>query len=106
MKQRMPSGKSPEQALRQEIRSKLLHIISQGLTRTEVASRLGVTRQALSLYLTGRSTPSAHVLMNACRAFGLVIHYEGLEFGMTAFDSKSRRATPLQISLFDALEEL
>jgi transcriptional regulator with XRE-family HTH domain len=101
----MPRTKPGEEQVRRDIASKLREVMrAQGWTQKEVAETLGITRQALSLYLNGKTMPSARVLLKACAAFGLVIHSDGMTFSSSK--PRMRRTAPAQLSLWEALEHL
>ena len=51
----------------EQIRAKIQEAIKlSGLTRTEIARRLGICQQAVSSYVTGNKMPALDTLANLC----------------------------------------
>lgn len=48
---------------------------SLGLTQDEFASRIGISRSALSLLESGKNNPSERTVMLICREFGVNLDY-------------------------------
>lgn len=48
--------------------------LEQGLTQEQVAQRVGITRQALSHYESGRSQPDIDMLLSLCRVYNTDIN--------------------------------
>jgi transcriptional regulator with XRE-family HTH domain len=92
--------------LKREVAAKFQEALQRhGLTKTQAALSLGISRQMLHQYLTGNSA----TLSRACHAWGISLSYKGLEFDQRAFrplGAHPLREVPVQLSLFDALDSL
>jgi len=95
--------------LRREIALRFNQAIeARGLSKTEAAAQLRISRQTLWLYLNEKATPGGEVLERACQLWGLSITYKGVQFKKGAFapEVKPRRTAGRQLSLLDLLEKL
>lgn len=81
---------------------------SRGLSQTQAAEELDVTRAAFHQYVKGKATPQAAILARACIRWNLKLRYRDQEFGAQAFSAET--ASPeklqhaesgLQLALFD-----
>lgn len=101
-----PVGQLREQA------AKVILQKLEGLTISEAARALGVSRQAIYDFKTGKYCPSLAVIQRACNVWGLEFQIQGL--GRVTIDkqsfiqpSNSRLAkSDLQTTLFDLWEQL
>jgi transcriptional regulator with XRE-family HTH domain len=96
--------------LKREVAAKFQEALQRhGLTKTQAALSLGISRQMLHQYLTGKALPNSATLSRACHAWGISLSYKGLEFDQRAFrplGAHPLREVPVQLSLFDALDSL
>lgn len=88
-----------------EVRSHMASIISKGVKRQELVDELRVTKQAISSYLKGRTTPKPHVLRRLLARWPHTFKYRGKEFGPDAFGIEPERTSAVakQEFLFDTL---
>jgi transcriptional regulator with XRE-family HTH domain len=96
-----------EKLLRAEIARALSAAIggSRG-AQSSAAEQLGVSRQAMSLYIRQKATPSSEILRRMCQTLKLSLNVEGATVDLSAFAQKTPRKTPVQTSLFDALSDV
>jgi transcriptional regulator with XRE-family HTH domain len=94
-------------ALRADFAARLSKAIS-GISKTEAAEKLGITRQMLNRYLKAKSTPGGEVIKRACENWKLTLSIRGFEFKAGAFDAPARStaAKSSQLSLLELLEKL
>ena len=103
--------------IRKEVRKKLLWVketkrLKNGkkLTNKAMADLLGISRQALDLFVNMKMTPRPYVLYNACKAWNIEFEIAGQKFGIKDFapgaSGKPREVQPHQQSLLDALASL
>ena len=95
-------------ALRTDFAARLSKAIS-GISKSEAAEKLGISRQMLNRYLKGQSTPGGEVIKRACENWKLTLSIRGFEFKAGAFDAPTRRRTVAksgQLSLLELLEKL
>jgi transcriptional regulator with XRE-family HTH domain len=67
---------------RQEARGKRLEL---GITQSEAARQIGVSRQAFNQYISRKATPQAATLARACKKWGLTLEAEGMKLGAGSF---------------------
>ena len=103
---------STEKAFRERFAEELRAAIGRerGAAST-AAKRLGVSRQALSLYLNSRATPSAEVVRRVCQLFKLSLNVKGQIVSESSYAKASRdrphNAPALQLPLLpDAIRML
>jgi len=103
--------------IRAEVRKKLLWIKAtkkqengKRLTNQGIADLLGVSRQALDLYVNMKTTPRPYVLYNACKTWNIEFEIAGRKFGITDFEPvvpmEPRSPEPFQENLLSALAGL
>lgn len=78
--------------------------LDRGMTQEQVAQRLGVTRQALSSYESGRTRPDIDTLMRLSEIYGTDL--EGLVSGQDRLEQKRRRLKKAALLLLIALAVL
>ena len=83
----------------------MAEILSKSITREELAEELGVTKQAISSYMKGRTTPKPHILRRLLARWPHTFKYRGTEFGPEAFGVEPGRLNGVakQEYLFDTL---
>jgi hypothetical protein len=69
---------------------------------------LGVTRQAISSYVIGRTTPKPHIVRRLLCKWPVEISYRDIVFGPEAFNVPDAKpeSVPLQGNLFAALSSI
>jgi transcriptional regulator with XRE-family HTH domain len=99
--------KRTSSAFRQEIASCLKRAIREKkLSKKAAAARLGVKRQMLWLYLTGKAAPGPEILRRASKLWKLTLS-DGTVLGPDLFGPENKpRGLPKQLRLFEALEEI
>jgi len=102
------SKRPASRALRHEVALRLKAAISiNGLTIPQAAKRLGVTRQALWLYLSEKSMPGGKVLERACRLWDLTLTVNGFRFTKESFGpQRPKQPREVQLDLFRAFAEI
>jgi transcriptional regulator with XRE-family HTH domain len=80
----------------------------KGITKTQAADDLGISRQAFYKYLSAQTAPKGPVLQRACQIWGITLNYRGLVIAETSFPKAriKKESTPVQQLLFDALKSL
>jgi len=102
----MKQGDMERQKLRNEIRDHMAAILSAGVTRQELAEKLCVTKQAISSYMSGRTTPKPHILRRLLARWPHTFKYRGVVFGPEAFGVESGKPACTAVRqeyLFDVL---
>ena len=102
-------GRTAIKIFREDVAEKLKSAIQKrGISMSEAASQLNVSRQSLHRYLSQKATPRSNVLYLACKKWGLEIDVNGISFPAGAFDKPERKPQilPLQLSLPSALGSL
>jgi transcriptional regulator with XRE-family HTH domain len=97
-----PARKEYERVIREYIRS----LLNEGVSRREMGQTLEVTRQAISSYVTGRTTPKPHLIRKLLSVWPTELALGEAKFGPEAFgelhDAKPR-VVAYQSDLFAAL---
>jgi len=107
----MPQKRSENtDALRSEFAARLAKAIA-GISKQEAATKLGISRQMLRLYLKGKATPSCEIVKRACDEWKLSLSVRGFEFSAEAFAKAPRRQgankdQAVQLSLLELLDRL
>jgi transcriptional regulator with XRE-family HTH domain len=102
-------GRAATKVFREEVAAKLGAAIKmRGLSMTEAANQLNVSRQSLHKYLSKKATPRSNVLYLACKKWGIEIDVNGISFHEGAFvgPEKKPQILPIQLSLPSALGSL
>ncbi len=83
-------------------------MVNRRINQREAAKEIGISPQRFSHYMAKEATPSAFVLLKACKKWNLRFVHEGVEFGAKNLSKKQqlRRDSPEQLPLFSALREL
>ncbi len=95
-----------------EVKSKFGGVIGKGEGKVPVhqaARTLNVSRQTVHRYINGEVVPRGDVLMAAFRAWGLVLHYRGINVTVAtpvSTEAHDARAVPVQMQLFELVDEL
>lgn len=100
-----------ERAFRQEFAQTLREAIgTKRGAASQAAVELRISRQALSLYLSEKATPSGEVVRRACKRWGLTLNVEGHVVSEKSYPPQSPGPVPahaLQLPLLpDALDSL
>jgi hypothetical protein len=106
---RKPGISRSEQLFRAEIaRSLSAAIGDERGAQSRAADKLGISRQAMSLYLGMKATPSSAVLGHACAIWPqLSFDVEGIKLNSSNFKPpQPQSASAVQMSLFDAISEV
>jgi len=108
---RRPGVSDTERAFRAHFAAALKKAISVDRgAASAAAKRLGVSRQALSLYLKAKVTPSAEVIRRACTAFKLTMTVRGQLISHATYQEPRtgpESVPPLQLPLLpDAIRAL
>jgi transcriptional regulator with XRE-family HTH domain len=101
----VPATKGPIDELRAEAASRILKH-TKGLSTSEAANQLGVSRQAIYDLRRGKYRPSLAFIERACEAWPeLEFTFRGLSVGKKTLHATKRPAAarPTQAHLFDAL---
>jgi transcriptional regulator with XRE-family HTH domain len=113
----MALDSTAQSEIRKEVRKKLLWVkanksLENGkkLTNQAMAEIVGVSRQALDLFVKMKMTPRPYVLYNACKAWDIEFEIAGKKFGIKDFAPAAttgpRPAPPIQQNLLEALASL
>ena len=107
----MPQAEWLEMQLREEIKRRFDEVLwLRRIKQKEAARQIGISPSRFSLYMKKRVTPSAFVLLKACKKWNLRIQHDGVEFRAKnpPKKQKSTRQMPEQLSLplVSALKEL
>lgn len=96
-----PSRERYHHAVHQHI----LSVIKSGVSRREMASILGVTRQAIASYVTERTTPKPHIIEKLLTKWPTKLPFRNTAFGAGAYAVPTPKIeeVPLQGDLFAAL---
>jgi transcriptional regulator with XRE-family HTH domain len=96
-----------ESLLRAEIARALVTAIGgKRGAQSAAAKQIGVSRQALNLYVQQKATPSSENLRRMCKILRLSLNIEGATLDVSSFTQKTPSKLPIQTSLFDALSEV
>jgi hypothetical protein len=94
------------QHLKKQIRKHMEGILGGGVSRQELADTLHVTKQAVSSYLTGRTTPKTHIVRRLLAEWPHNFTFRDVQFGPEAFGTVPDEAGTLESKqdlLFDVL---
>lgn len=101
---RKPGTSQSEQLLRGEIAKALSKAIGDKRgAMSEAANQLGITKQALSLYMRQKATPGAEVLRRICKHWNLHLNVKGALIDAESLPEQVQSSEPEQLSLFAAL---
>ena len=96
-----------ESLLRAEIARALTTAIGSNRgSQSAAAKQIGISRQALNLYIQQKATPSSENLRRMCKILRLSLNVEGATLDAPSFTQKTPSKTPIQTSLFDALSDV
>lgn len=103
---RRPGISTSERLLRAVFAAELsVAIGSDRGAQSRAATALGVSRQAVSLYLKQKATPGPDVIRRACEIWSLVLEVEGTTTKASSFPVRTlRKVEGQQASLFEALK--
>jgi transcriptional regulator with XRE-family HTH domain len=105
----MVRGELERRELKKQIRGHIRTITSEGVSRQELADELHVTKQAISSYIKGRTTPKSHIVRRLLRRWPRNFKFRDVEFPPEAFGAVSEdTAVPVskQGYLLDVLSAL
>lgn len=104
---RKPGIPDSERLLRAELARALSSVIGGGRgAQSRAAKQLGISRQALSLYLLQKATPGSEILRRAFAIWNLSLDLRGTKFDSASFassENSDKAAIPEQLSMFEAL---
>jgi transcriptional regulator with XRE-family HTH domain len=102
------SKQPTNRALRHEVAVRLREaILKNGLNVPQAAKLLGISRQALWLYLHEKSMPGGSVLERACRLWNLSLNVNGFHFTKESFGpQKKTQFKSEQLNLFRVLDRI
>ena len=105
---RRPGISRSEKLLRAKLAEALAAVIGPKRgAQARAAEQLGISRQAVSLYINGKATPSSEVLRRACAKLNLSLNVEGTTIDANSFDTPPKGSTKsAQLLLFDAISEV
>ena len=96
-----------ERLLRAEIAKALAAAIgTKRGAQSLAAEQVGISRQAMSLYLLQKATPSSENLRRMCKILKLSMNVEGAILDSSSFSQKTLSKSPLQPTLFEAISEV
>ena len=96
-----------ESLLRAEIARALTTAIGSNRgSQSAAAKQIGISRQALNLYIQQKATPSSENLRRMCKILRLSLNVEEATLDAPSFTQKTPSKTPIQTSLFDALSDV
>jgi hypothetical protein len=98
-----------EQLFRAEFATALSAVIGKDRgAPSRAADKLGVSRQAMSLYLGRKATPNSSILSKAFMVWPkLNLNVEGIPLNSNSFKvPQPQSASPVQMLLFDAISEV
>jgi transcriptional regulator with XRE-family HTH domain len=100
-----PDRKAFHSAVRKHIRQ----LLASGITRFQLQEALGVTKQAISSYVTGRTTPKPYILRRLLAKWpSKQLVYRGMPVTAADFDIPlpTLKTVPLQSELFAILSAI
>jgi len=100
-----PDRKAFQRAIRNHIRG----VLASGIARSQLQEALGVTKQAISSYVRGRTTPKPYILRRLLAKWpSKEIVYRGLQVTAADFDIPlpGLKTVPLQGDLFAILRAI
>ncbi len=106
---RKPGISRSEQLFRAEFATALSAVIGKNRgAQSRAADRLGISRQAISLYLGRKATPNSATLSQAFIVWPeLSLNVEGIPLNSNNFKvPQPQSASPVQMLLFDAISEV
>lgn len=106
---RKPGIPRAEQLFRDEIaRGLSLAIGAERGAQSRAADQLGISRQAFSLYMNRRATPSSAILGRICAKWPqLSFNIDNFRMNASCFNIQQPTSrSPIQMSLFDAISEV
>jgi len=83
-----------------EFSEKLRQAVVGKMTKKLAAATLGVSRQMLDVYLSGRSAPGSDVVLRAMKAWNFTLKYRGREL------TSSQLTRPTAVEIQGAAEQL
>lgn len=102
----MAKSDSARKEYERVIREYIKFLLNGGLSRRDMCEALEVTRQAISSYVTGRTTPKPHLVRRLLSVWPAELELGNVKFGLASFggpqDAKPE-SVPYQSDLFAAL---
>jgi len=104
----VPNADPDAQEFKAALRKHILDVLSSGVSRRKMCDVLGVTRQAISSYAKGRTTPKPHLIERLLSRWPTDLPYRNAAFGAGAFGASSPKlkSVPFQRQLFDSLNSI
>ncbi|MGA2351238.1 MAG: helix-turn-helix transcriptional regulator [Terracidiphilus sp.] len=90
------------------LRDHIVSVLDGGVSRNEMCDVLGVTRQAISSYVTERTTPKPYIIRKLLNKWPAQLQFRDAAFGPGAFGVSSPRLerVPFQQDFFAALNSI
>jgi transcriptional regulator with XRE-family HTH domain len=90
------------------VRKHIISTLDGGVSRREMASVLGVGRQAICSYVKGRTVPKPHIIEKMLSRWPAKLPFRGQEFDVGAYDmhAAEKGPTPTQPGLFESLRAI
>jgi transcriptional regulator with XRE-family HTH domain len=90
------------------LRKHILDVLRSGVKRSLMCDVLGVTKQAISSYTKGRTTPKPHIIEKLLRKWPTDLPYRNAAFRAGAFGDSSPKlkSIPFQRDLFESLNSI
>lgn len=103
----MKSDELERRRFKNEVQEHIESVLKD-VTRQDLADELRVTKQAISSYVRGRTTPKPHVLRRLLARWPHTFKYRGAAFGPEAFGVEPGRINRVakQEYLFDTLSTI
>ncbi|HEV2485626.1 MAG TPA: hypothetical protein VGT08_08850 [Terracidiphilus sp.] len=95
-------------AYNKAVRDHIVSILNSGVSRHVMGDFLGVTRAAISSYVTGRTTPKPYIIERLLMKWPTKLSFRGVPFEVGAFGSPAPKpeSVPYQRDLFTALSSI
>jgi hypothetical protein len=103
----MPKVDPDRERFNQEVQNHILRIL-ESVSRREMGEALGVTRQAIHSYVSGRTTPKPDIIEKLLKKWPNKLPFRGSGFGAGAFSGPEKRleVASSQGHLFEALNSI
>lgn len=102
----MTKGHPDRKAFHRAVQKHIEQLLATGVTRPQMQAVLGVTKQAISSYVTGRTTPKPYIIRRLLDRWpSKKVSYRGMPVTAEHFDipAPGLSARPLQSELFAIL---
>ena len=96
-------------AYNKAVHDHIVNVINSGVTRRAMCNALGgLTRAAISSYVTGRTTPKPYIIERLLMKWPTQLPFRGVPFGVGAYSSPAPKpeSVPYQRDLFSTLSSI